>query len=354
MLTFDVSMPLMLFFVTLVALLLGKRVESKLKTTFEEREFRSRDAVLFVVLITVAVSIVVFVPQMALIAVFLFSYSALLFTFSFLFSNLKRRRAQVFFLLVGLIGLAAGAVAFLKVYGVVTFYGGVAAFVLAACALVAILYEQFRKTEGRSRWYLGVFPPVLFLIVFFLFLYQPMGLLTLIVLDVSGVLFAVLITIYLSSLFTWKVTFIFAALLTVMDFVLVLVTGFMVRAAEQVAGLGLPVLIVLPVIPPIAVTGGLFGLQALSLGLGDFFFAGTLATQTLKKYGWKTALVSAEAMTLSFAVFEAWLLSTDFGAFPGTVMIIVGWLPVVGWKVLLERKRKQPVPAQAAPQAPIV
>ena len=40
MLTFDVAMPLMLFAVTLAALLLSKRVEPKLKTTFEEREFR--------------------------------------------------------------------------------------------------------------------------------------------------------------------------------------------------------------------------------------------------------------------------------------------------------------------------
>ena len=93
MLTFDVAMPLMLFAVTLAALLLTKRVEPKLKTTFEEREFRSRDAVLFVVLIAVAVSIVVFVPRLALVAVFLFSYSSLLFTFSYLFSGMRRKRA---------------------------------------------------------------------------------------------------------------------------------------------------------------------------------------------------------------------------------------------------------------------
>jgi hypothetical protein len=171
-------------------------------------------------------------------------------------------------------------------------------------------------------------------------MYEPVPLLSLILVDVSGALFAVLITLYLASLFTWKVTFIFAALLTIMDIILVLVTGFMVTAATHVAELGLPVLISLPTIPFIVTTQGI---RFLSLGLGDFFFAGTLATQTYKKYGRKTAIVSAVTMTLSFAVFEAGLLSTEFGAFPGTVMIILGWLPVVAWKLVSEWKTKNNV-----------
>jgi hypothetical protein len=294
-----------------------------------------------VVLIAVAVSVVVFVPQMALVAVFLFSYSSLLFTFAYLFSGMKRRTAQLFFLGIGLAGLAAGAVALLNVYrdSALMFYGGLAALGLAAFAFIAILYEQI-KPDVKSRLYLAVFPPVLFLIVFFLYMYQPVPLLTLILVDVSGTLFAVLITIYLASLFTWKITFIFAALLTVMDIILVLFTGVMVTAATHVAGLGLPVLISLPTIPLITTT---LGIRFLSLGLGDFFFAGTLATQTYKKYGRKMAVVSAVAMTLSFAVFEVFLLSTDFGAFPGTLMIIVGWLPVVAWKLVSERKMKNNV-----------
>ena len=125
-----------------------------------------------------------------------------------------------------------------------------------------------------------------------------------------------------------------------MDIILVLVTGVMVTAATHVAGLGLPVLISLPTIPLIMTTQGI---RFLSLGLGDFFFAGTLATQTYKKYGRKTAVVSAFAMTVSFGVFEALLLSTDFGAFPGTVMIILGWLPIVAWKMVSERKAKNNV-----------
>lgn len=346
MFTFDISMPLMLFAITLASLLLTKRVEPKLKTTFEEREFKARDTILFVVLIAVSVSIIVFIPEMTLIAIFLFSYSALLFTFSFLFSSVTKRKAQVFFLLVGLAGLATGVVALVDIYGSssVMFFGGLAALGLAAFAFIAILYEQL-KNQSQHRLYLAVFPPVLFLIVFFLFMYRSVPFLTLVLLDVTGALFAVLITLYLASLFTWKVTFIFAVLLTTMDIILVLVTGFMVRAAEQVASLNLPVLISLPTIPLIVTDRGL---SFLSLGLGDFFFAGTLATQTYKKYGRTTAIIAAVTMTISFGVFEAALLSTQFGAFPGTLMIIVGWLPVVAWKLLGERKNKSNVKVESS------
>jgi hypothetical protein len=345
MLTFDVSMPLLLFAVTIASLVLSKRVEPQLKNTFEERELRARDTVLLVVLIAVAVSVVVFVPQIALVALFLFSYCALLFTFSYLFSGVSKRRAQEFFALVGVAGLAVSAVALLGVYGggSLMFFGGLAALGLAVCAFVAVGYERM-KADLKSRWYLAVFPPVLFVIVFFLFMYVPVPLLSLVLVDVFGVIFTVLITLYLASLFTWKVTFIFAGLLTVMDIVLVLVTGFMVTAAEHVVGLGLPVLVSLPTIPLVVTARGI---SFLSLGLGDFFFAGTLATQTYKKFGKKTALVSAVAMTLSFAVFEAALLSTGFGAFPGTVMIIVGWLPVVAWKLFSGRKTKNNVKVES-------
>ena len=346
MLTFDISMPLVLFGVTLAALLLSKRVEPKLKVTFEEREFKPRDAVIFVVLIAVAVSVVAFIPEMALVSVFLFSYCALLFTFSFLFfSNIAKPKAQFFFLGIALAAVATGTTALLKVYGNgdLMFYGGWAAIGLAAFSFLAIAYEQL-KPDSKSRVHLGLFPALLLLIVFFLFMYNPVPLLSLILVDVIGALFAVLITLYLTSLFTWKVTFLFATLLTVMDIVLVLVTGFMIQAATHVAGLGLPVLIQLPLIPPFTIAGEI---QHISLGLGDFFFAGTLATQTYKKFDKRTGIISAVAMTVSFGIFEAALLSTDFGPFPGTVMIILGWIPIVAWKLLSKRKSKSSIKVES-------
>ena len=341
MLTFDIAMPLTLFLVTIASLLLSKRVEGRMKATLEEREFRTRDIIALVALITAVVSIVVFIPSMALIAVFMFSYASLLFTFSYLFSDVGKRRALLFISAFLTASLVVGIVALL---GVVnndyTFFGGLAACGLAVFACAALLVELKRERSG-GRWYLAVLPPALFLTVFLAFnstfIWFP------VLFDAFGIIFAILITLYLSSLFTWKTTFIFAAVLTVIDFILVLVIPVMGPAAEHIASLGLPILIYMPVVPPIFNPEAILGLQPIALGLGDFFFAGTLATQTYKKFGKKAALISAVAMTVAFAIFEILLLSTAFGSFPGTLMIILGWLPIVAWKIRAERKTKNGV-----------
>jgi hypothetical protein len=335
---FDVTMPLALFAVTVAAMLLNKRVEGKLKTSFEEKELRARDAVLLVAVISALVSVVVFVPQMTIMAIFFFSYCTLLFTFSYFFSNIQKRKAQLFCSVFGIAGLAAGTVAVLDPFAdSLMFYGALTAYGLAAFAFFAVVYEQ-KRTETKERWYLAVLPPALFILLYLVYVQTPLWFPYL--LDAYGVIFAVLITLYLGSLFTWKNVFIFAGLLTVMDIVLVLFTGVMVTAAKQVAGLGLPVLISLPTVPLVATE---WGLQYMSLGLGDFFFAGILATQTLKEFGRRTAVLSTVTMSLSFAIFEAFLMNYQWGAFPGTLMIICGWLPVAAWKLFAGRKRHRQI-----------
>jgi hypothetical protein len=336
MLTFDIAMPTALFVVTLVAMLLNRRIEDKLKTTFEERELRMRDAILFVVMISVAVSVIVFIPQMAITMVFLFSYSTLLFTFSYIFSGIRKRSAQLFCLGFGVASLVAGTVAILDPFAhSLMFYGAVALLGLAAFAFVALVFEQ-KRSDVKQRWYLAVMPPILFVLLFLV--YNGTSLWFPFLLDAYGVLFAVLIILYLGSLFTWKSALIFAGLLTIVDIILVLVTGIMVTAAQTVSGLGLPVLISLPTLPLIITERGI---QFMSLGLGDFFFAGILATQTFRKFGKQTAVLASIAMSVSFGIFEALLLTYRFGAFPGTLMIICGWLPVVAWKILGARRQKQ-------------
>jgi hypothetical protein len=330
---FDITMPLALFAVTAAAVLLNKRVEGKLRTSFEDREFRTRDAVLFVAMISVAVSVIVFVPQMAIMALFLFSYSALLFTFSYIFSDMSERRAQLLYTGFVIASAASGAVGFFGLFrGDLRFFGTLAFVFLACSAFSALLYDRGR-VDVKARWYLAVLPPALFILLYLSYngtlLWFPY------LLDAYGVIFAVLITLYLGSLFTWKNLFVFAGLLTIMDIVLVLFTGVMVTAAKQVSGLGLPVLISLPTLPLVITERGL---QYMSLGLGDFFFAGILATQTYKKFGKRTAFLSTLTISLSFAIFETFLLNYRWGAFPGTLMIICGWLPVVGWKLFAERK----------------
>jgi len=260
---FDITMPLTLFAVTFASLLLNPKLENKLKDVLEEREFRVRDAVLLVGMMAVMISIIVVVRQLStiLMVLFLFSYSLLLFTFGYMLS--------------------------------------------------------------KNRWYVGIIPPAVFILLY-VFL-RDTSLWTYYLSNIYGLVFAVMITLYLAGLFNWKTTAVFGVLLTFMDIVLVLVTKTMVQAANTAVSLNLPVLVSLPLVPLIT-TGT--GILLLSLGLGDFFFAGLLAIQTFKKYGRNVAILSVVGMTISFALFEAYILTYSIGAFPGTLMIICGWAPV--------------------------
>jgi hypothetical protein len=261
---FDLTMPLTLLTVTFASLFLYHKVEKKLKGVFEETEFRVRDAVLLVGLMVVMITLIVIVRELSVIlmVLFLFSYSLLLYTFGYLLSG--------------------------------------------------------------KRWYVGIISPAVFILLY-VFL-RDSFLWTYYLSNIYGLVFAILITLYLASLFNWRTTAVFGALITGMDIVLVLVTKTMVQAASAAMSLSLPVLVSLPLIPLIN-TGT--GLLLLSLGLGDFFFAGLLAIQTFKKYGKRLAIVAVVGMTISFSLFETFILTFRIGAFPGTLMIICGWIPVV-------------------------
>jgi hypothetical protein len=336
-------MPTILFLVTVAAMFLGRKAESKLKATVEEREFKTRDTVLMVVMISVAVSIVVFIPSMAIMALFLFSYSSLLFTVSHAFSDMRAKRLRLYcvtFTIAAVLAAVAGAFgvlpADLQTLGVTAF----AAF--AAVSMAVLLYTE-RRPDAKHKWYVASLSPVLFLLLFAFFsgtfIWFPY------LLDVYGIIFALLIVIYLNSLFTWKTVFIFAAFLTAMDIVLVWITGTMVQAAEHISGLGLPVLVAFPTLPVISTDAGILIMR---LGLGDFFFSGILASQTLKRFGKKTALASLLTICVSFAIFELILLNPELSsalpvpALPATLPIVLGWLPVVLVKVLADRKKQKP------------
>jgi len=275
---FDIAMPLTLFVVTVVSMLVDQKTEPKLKENLQEKPMGVRDAALLVCLMAFMVYLIVFVRDInyILMAFYLFAYSMLLFTFTYLFS--------------------------------------------------------------KKRWYLAILPPGLFILLYVVFgvlLDDPLW--TYYLSDIFGLIFAVLITIYLAGLFTWKTTAIFGVLITAMDITLVLVTRTMVQAAKVALSLKLPVLVTLPLIPPVS------NLR-LSLGLGDFFFAGLLGIQTFKKYGERFAIMCGGAMTISFFIFEVALLNYWQIAFPGTLMIISGWAPLVTWKWLTTRKSHVPEP----------
>jgi hypothetical protein len=369
----DLAMPIALFLTIIVAMLLNKRVEGRLMSTVEKKEFKTRDILLFVAFIVVMISVIAYtsivnpggITGNILLVLFLSSYSMLLFTFSYVFSNTTRTRVQIISVGFGAVALAFGLASFAApltdAYTVVR----IAAFlILAGCCFAVAAFEQKKPIlSKKGRWYLAVQPVAIFLLLFIFFnivyggsarIWQPY------LMDVFGFTFAVLIILYLSSLFNWKTVGIFAGLLTIMDIILVIGTGTMVTAAQQFTGLGLPVLVYLPNVPLIHNIEGL--IQYRGLGLGDFFFAGILLIQTYKKFGQKTAVVSAAAMALAFGIWEALLsdillalepiVGRDIGGFPGTLMIISGWIPVVVVALLIQRSRRIPPPPPAAEQKP--
>jgi len=325
----DIAMPLTLFAVTMTAMFLNKKVDRKLKSTLEEREFRVRDAVLLVAAMSVMISLIVFVPQTAVMIMFLFAYSMLLFIFTYLFSDFKKNGAKIFcvtFLVFSFLAATISLVSF-GVSGPVA-YGALGFYCLFAFAFLALVYEESRVDTGE-RWYLAVLPPASFICLYLFFSRTPLWFPYL--LDLFAVVFAVLIILYLGSLFTWKTSLIFVGLLTVMDIILVLYTGTMVSAARHVFTLRLPILISVPTVPMILTE---WGWLYMSLGLGDFFFAGLIGIQTMKKFGRDFAVLSVVAMAISFFIFEILMLNYGLRAFPGTLMIISGWVLLVLWKML--------------------
>lgn len=265
----DIAMPLTLFSITLVSLFLNKKTEPMLKSTFEEKEFRVRDAVMLVAMMAIMISLIVFLRGMAapLMILFLFSYSALLFIFTYLFS--------------------------------------------------------------KKRWYISAVPSATFVLLY-VFL-RDSAIWSDYLIGIYGAIFAVLITLYIGSLFTWKTTLVFAVLLTIVDAILVLATGTMIEAYYATASLNLPVVISVPRVPVIATQ---YRWLPTALGLGDFFFAGLLAIQTSKRYTQKSAIISVVAMSTSYFIVGALLSNYGPAFFPGTLIMIIGWLPLVLWKKL--------------------
>jgi len=330
---FDIVMPVALFLVTLAAVFLNDKVEAKLKGVFEEKEFSNWNAVILVAAISITVSLIVFVPQVAIMTLFLFAYSMVLFIFGYLFSDLRKRKAQLFSAAFLVVSIIAATASLLNIGVNGTFiYGTIAFFGFFAFSLVALLYDEDRRGKGE-RWYLAIMPPTLFIMLYAFFSRTPAWFPYL--LDSYGVVFAVMIILYLGSLFSWKAALLFIGLLTVMDTILVLFTGTMVSAARQVSGLRLPVLVTLPTLPAIATQ---FGTIYMSLGLGDFFFAGLIGIQTMKKFGRNSVIAALAGMTVSFFIFETFMLNYEITALPGTLMIVCGWLPVVIWKSLKHQR----------------
>ncbi len=178
-----------------------------------------------------------------------------------------------------------------------------------------------------KKVHLAVLPPIAFLFCYvYLFSYLA-------VFNLFVVIFAVIITVYISTFFTWKTVWLFAAILTIMDVIQVYITGFMKQAAIGMIDLKLPVMLILPRFPP----GNLIG-----LGTGDLFLAGLLAIQTAKKLGQKIGVLVAAMTGAAMFIFEVISFNTGFADFfPATLVVVAGWLASLATFHLNSKRKKQ-------------
>jgi len=266
---FDVSLSLALFLITAAALFLYTKFGEKVKSLLGGKEFTTRHTVLLVVMMGIMITVlgwtIIEIPEMAIMVLFLYSYSMILFLFTYLIV---------------------------------------------------------------PKWYLAVLTPILFVALFILFkdtyLWIPY------LMNLFAIIFAISISVYVGGLFSWKTTALFVVLLTLMDIVQVLITGFMVEASEKMIALQLPVMIIVPTFPSKDISpSGLIG-----LGLGDIFLTGLLCIQTMQKYGKKLGLVSAGTIAIVFLLLETILVNYSVESFPATVFVISGWLTALGVRYL--------------------
>lgn len=169
-----------------------------------------------------------------------------------------------------------------------------------------------------KKLYVAVIPPVVYVLLYFSPLWNVYTL------NLFAAIFAIMVTTYLGALFTWKTTWIFAILLTLMDIFQVFVTGFMGESATKMLGLNLPIAFVLPAYP----VG-----RWIILGLGDVFLSGLLSVQTTLKRGTKSGILTAFAISVAVFVFEAMLFNSlleGIRFFPATVIVILGWAASFG------------------------
>lgn len=266
---FDVSLPLILFLITAAVLFLYTKFGKKVKSLLGGKEFTTRHTILLVV-----------------------AMGAMITVLGWTIIQIPDIAIMVLFL------YAYSMMLFLFTYLVV------------------------------PKWYLAVLTPVLFIALFILF--RDTYLWTPYLMNLFAIIFAICISVYMGGLFSWKTTTLFVVLLTLMDIVQVLITGFMIGASEKMITLRLPVMIIVPTFPSRDISpSGLIG-----LGLGDIFLTGLLCIQTMQKYGKKFGLVSVGTIAIIFLLLETILINYNVGFFPATVFVISGWLTALGARYL--------------------
>jgi len=259
----DVIMPLTLSAVTLMSVILNSKVEGKLKFLFLEKQITNKDLVFLAILMVALITIVAVSARYG-------SIYPLMMLFLFSYSTLLFIFSHIFF----------------------------------------------------KKWHLATAPPIIFVLLYLSL--KDTIIWSLYLVNVYAIVFAILITLYFGSIFTWKTTWIFALLLIIVDVIMVFITKFMVEAAEVGLGLELPIAVILPTFPSLVGT--------MILGLGDFFLAGLLAIQLCKKHGRESAIISVVTIAIAFFIFEIYSLNYYPQPFPASLIVTAGWLPVALFK----------------------
>ena len=81
----DVFLPSVLFLIAVIVVFLYSRLDKKVDQLFGGQELHLKHAILLVVAIGTMVTVIFAIPEHALLGIFLFAYTAILFLFTFLF-----------------------------------------------------------------------------------------------------------------------------------------------------------------------------------------------------------------------------------------------------------------------------
>ncbi len=103
---------------------------------------------------------------MAILAVFLFSYSSLLFTVTYAYSDMRPKSIALYcggFIIASILAGAAGLLGVLspelRAYGELAHIMLIIAFaVLASCAFFVLIYVR-KKHNSKQKWYVAVLSP---------------------------------------------------------------------------------------------------------------------------------------------------------------------------------------------------
>jgi len=165
-----------------------------------------------------------------------------------------------------------------------------------------------------NKWYLSVALPALLLCSYLLFWNE-------LVTSVFAIIVAIMASMYLAAIFSYRMSVLFAFLLTALDVIMVLGPHpYMIASAVKALSLGLPTFVAAPTFPAVGVV---------RLGVGDFLLSNLLVVESFQKHQkcrFRGAALCALSIAGAFAVFSVLQRNWGIRFLPATPPILCGWL----------------------------